>query len=254
MTSTSVAVVIPAYRVAPRVADVIAQIPPEVRHIIVVNDASPDGLSDTLARISDPRLVVLTHAENRGVGGAMKTGIRHALGLGAEIVVKIDGDGQMAPALLPAFLEPLLARRADMTKGNRFDDLSYIRDMPVVRRLGNLALSFLVKAASGYWHLFDPCNGYLALRATLLSRLDLDRLDDRYFFEISLLCEAYHRQAVLEDVPMRPVYAGEPSSLSPLGSISNFVPRLIQRTARRVALQYFMRPIFDSVRRSFREA
>ena len=91
--------------------------------------------------------------------------------------------------------------------------------MPLVRRLGNLALSFLVKLASGYWHVFDPCNGYVAIRASVLRRLNVDRLEDRYFFEISLLCEAYFAKAVLQDMPMQPVYAGETSSLSPIGSI-----------------------------------
>ena len=207
----SIAVVVPAYRVAAHIADVIARIPPEVRHIIVVDDASPDDLPDVLAKVSDVRLVVLRHETNRGVGGAMKTGFRHALTLDADIVVKVDGDGQMDPALIPQFLDPIMCGEADFTKGNRFDDLSVIRHMPFARRLGNLALSFLVKLASGYWSLFDPCNGYLAIRAAVLSRISIDRLEDRYFFEISLLCEAYFAKAVLRDIPMRPVYRGETS-------------------------------------------
>lgn len=236
-----VAVVVPAYRVAPHVTAVIAAIPAAVRHVVVVDDASPDDLQAVLARVTDPRLVVVRHAVNRGVGGAMKSGFRRALELGADVVVKIDGDGQMDPALLPQFLEPLLSGRADVAKGNRFDDLSVIGQMPLVRRMGNLVLSFLVKLASGYWHIFDPCNGYLAVRASVLRRIRIERLAERYFFEISFLCEAYFARAVLADVPMQPVYAGEVSSLSPVGSALDFAPRLLARAGARIALSYFMR-------------
>jgi hypothetical protein len=113
--------------------------------------------------------------------------------------------------------------------------------MPLLRRIGNLVLSFLVKLASGYWSAFDPCNGYVAVRARILRRLDFDRLADRYFFEISLLCEAYFAKAVLQDVPMRPVYGDEPSSLSPIGTIPNFSLGLIRRSLYRVLMTYFMR-------------
>ena len=233
--------VIPAYRVAAYIAGVIARVPPVVGHIVVVDDASPDPLQSVLAAVQDPRLTIVRHEVNRGVGGAMKTGFRHALDLGADVVVKIDGDGQMDPELIPQLVGPIVSGDADFTKGNRFDDLSFIRRMPFVRRLGNMALSFLVKLASGYWHAFDPCNGYVALRASVLRRLNPDRLEDRYFFEISLLCEAYFARAVLQDIPMRPVYAGETSSLSPAGSIADFTPRLVRRSLHRVLMTYFVR-------------
>lgn len=236
-----VAVVIPAYRVASAIAGVVERIPSYVRHIIVVNDASPDNLHEVVATIPDPRLVALRHEANCGVGGAMKTGFLKAIELGADIVVKIDGDGQMDPSLIPNFIDPILDGEADFTKGNRFDNLTYIGRMPLVRRLGNLALSFLVKLASGYWHAFDPTNGYLAIRVDVLRRLNFDRVADRYFFEISLLCETYFTRAVLHDVPMQPVYAGEVSSLSPMGSIGDFAPRLVQRLFYRVFMGYFMR-------------
>lgn len=241
MAPPSIAVVIPSYRVASHVRRVIAAIPDTVRHIIVVDDASPDNLQEVLAGVSDPRLVVLRHDVNGGVGAAMKTGFRQALALDADIIVKVDGDGQMDPALIPLFVEPIISGEADFTKGNRFDDLAVIRQMPLVRRVGNLALSFLVKLASGYWHAFDPTNGYVAVRSRVLRRLNVDRLADRYFFEISLLCEAYFAKAVLQDIPMQPVYAGEPSSLNPLGTIPHFAPRLIQRSIRRFLMAYFMR-------------
>jgi glycosyltransferase involved in cell wall biosynthesis len=240
VTSVIIAV-LPAYRSARHIAGVLARIPPAVAHVLVVDDASPDDLQEVLAGVTDPRLEVLRHAANRGVGAAMKTGFARALELGADVVVKLDSDGQMDPALIPDLIAPILAGEAQLTKGNRFADLTFIRHMPAARRAGNLALSFLVKAASGYWGVFDPCNGYLAVSGTLLRSLRIDQLADRYFFEISLLCEAYHPRATLRQVPMRPVYAGEVSSLNPGKVLFEFLPRLISRTARRIGLAYFMR-------------
>ena len=147
----------------------------------------------------------------------------------------------MDPALIPRLVKPIVSGEADFTKGNRFDDLSVIRAMPFIRRAGNLALSFLVKLASGYWHAFDPTNGYVALRASVLERVNPNRLADRYFFEISLLCEAYFTKAVLQDIPMKPVYGDETSSLSPLAALGDFAPRLVGRSVKRIFLSYFMR-------------
>ena len=236
-----IAVIVPAYRTADTIGKVLAAIPSEVRHVVVVDDASPDSLRDVLVGVEDARVVVIRHAENRGVGGAMKTGFAKALELGADVIVKIDSDGQMDPALLPRFVEPLRSGRADFAKGNRFADLSVVRRMPPLRRAGNLSLSFLVKAASGYWSLFDPCNGYLALRSDLVRALRPEQLADRYFFEISLLCEAYLARAVVVDVPMHPKYDDEVSSLSPGRSLVEFSGRLLGRTARRIGLAYFLR-------------
>jgi dolichol-phosphate mannosyltransferase len=240
-TRLAIAVVIPAYRTAGAIAGIIARIPPEVRHVVVVNDGSPDDMRSALDRIEDPRLTVLTHPENRGVGAAMKTGFDRALELGAEIVVKLDSDGQMDPELIPRLVAPLLEGRADLAKGNRFADLSVIRAMPPLRRAGNLALSFLVKAATGYWSLFDPCNGFLAVRAAVLREVRAAHLADRFFFEISFLCEAYLARAVIADVPMHPAYGDETSSLSPARSLFEFSVRLLSRTARRIGLAYFLR-------------
>ena len=236
-----VAVVLPAYRTASSIRAVIDRVPPSVRHVIVVDDASPDGLSTVVTAIGDPRILLVSHDTNRGVGGAMKTAFERALELGADVVVKLDSDGQMDPALIPAFLAPLTEGRADFAKGNRFADLSVIAAMPRLRRCGNLALSFLVKAASGYWSLFDPCNGYLAISRDLLQEIRRDKLADRYFFEISLLCESYRAGGVVLDIDMHPRYGDEISSLSPMRSLFEFSGGLLVRTARRIGFTYFLR-------------
>ncbi len=236
-----VAAVLPAYRSASSIRTVIEGIPSSVRHVIVVDDASPDGVGAAVSAASDPRVVLVTHEANRGVGGAMKTGFDRALELGADIVVKLDTDGQMDPALIPSLVAPLAEGRADLAKGNRFEDLAVISTMPPLRRIGNLALSFLVKAASGYWSLFDPCNGYIAIRSDLLRGIRRDRLAERYFFEISLLCESYRAEGVALDVGMHPRYGDEVSSLSPARSLFEFSGRLLGRIVSRIGFTYFLR-------------
>src|SRR5690606_26734158 len=134
-----------------------------------------------------PRVRVLNHAENGGVGAAVVTGYEAALAEGADIVVKIDGDGQMDPALIADFVRPLLAGDADYTKGNRFYDIASLQEMPKLRLAGNAVVSLICKIASGYWHVMDPTNGYTAIHRTALSALPLRKIDRGYFFESDML-------------------------------------------------------------------
>ena len=107
----------------------------------------------------------------------MITGFRKALELGAQIIVKIDGDGQMDINHLPDLIAPLRQGKADYAKGNRFRDFAALRRMPLIRRVGNIGLGFLAKAATGYWNLFDPTNGFVAIRGDTLAQLPLDQID-----------------------------------------------------------------------------
>lgn len=237
-----IAVVIPAYRVGREIASVLGGLPRYVRHVIVVDDASPDSTAARVAAAGrrDKRIQLIRHPRNRGVGAAVKSGFRRALELGAQIVVKMDGDGQMDPAFLPALLAPLAQGRADYVKGNRFRDFESLRRMPWVRRAGNLGLSFLTKAASGYWNLFDPTNGYFAVRAEVLARLPLESVDDRYFFETSMLANLYLLNAFVQDVPIPARYAGETSSLSVRRAVLEFPFKLLRTFLRRLLLRYFL--------------
>ena len=159
-TEPVIAVVIPCYRVTKHVLEVIAKIGAEVSAIFAVDDCCPDASGDFITEnCNDARVVVLRNPENMGVGGATLTGYRAAIEAGADVIVKIDGDGQMDPSLIPAFIAPIIEGEADYTKGNRFFDLEEIRAMPKTRLLGNAVLSFATKLSSGYWNLFDPTNG-----------------------------------------------------------------------------------------------
>src|SRR5438046_1214053 len=161
VSSLQIAVVIPCYRVTGQVCDVIARIGAEVDRIYCVDDACPDGSGKLVERtITDPRVKVLYHLTNEGVGGSVLTGYRQALADGNDILLKIDGDGQMDPGLVSHFVEPIASGRADYAKGNRFFNIEDTRAMPIARLVGNGALSFLTKLSSGYWNIFDPTNGY----------------------------------------------------------------------------------------------
>lgn len=241
-TAPVVAVVIPSFRAVASIVDVIQRVGDEATHIIVVDDACPEESGRTVQReINDPRVDVIFNVKNLGVGGAMVAGYRRALELGADICVKLDADGQMDPALIPALVAPILAGNADYAKGNRFFHIRDVMDMPRVRLLGNAGLSFLNKLSSGYWNVFDPTNGFTAVHAVCLKNIELDKLDPGFFFESDLLFRLHLIDAVVVDVPMRAVYADETSNLSPLREAPRFFVRHARNFFKRIFYEYFLR-------------
>ncbi len=239
-----VAVVIPCYKVTRHIAGVIRAIGPEVDLIYCVDDACPEGSGDVIEReIDDARVVVVRHAINQGVGGAVLTGYARAIEDGATVMVKIDGDGQMDPALLGGFINPILRGEADYTKGNRFWDLRQIRQMPLLRRAGNLGLSFMSKASTGYWDIFDPTNGYTAIHADVAARLPTTALSKRYFFETDMLFRLNTMRAVVVDVPMDARYADETSGLHISSILLEFMGKHVRNLFKRIGYNYFLRDL-----------
>lgn len=235
-------VVIPAYKVEKKIAETLRRIPRYIRSIIVVNDNSPDKTAEIVADLAqkDARIVLLAHEKNQGVGGAVLTGFKKAIELDAQIVIKVDGDGQMSHYDLAPLLMPLIAGEADFTKGNRFRDFHALQSMPLVRQIGNMGLSFLVKAATGYWNIFDPTNGFVAIRHEALKSISLEHLHKRYFFETSLLGELYLADALIKDVPYPAVYGDEESNLSITRTLFEFPPKLGILLLRRILIKKFL--------------
>jgi len=239
---TNIDVVIPCFLVNGKVLEVIGRIGPEVRHIIVVDDCCPEAIGDLVeAEANDARCLVLRHLANRGVGGAVVTGYRKALSLGADIVVKVDGDGQMAPELIPHLIRPILMQQADYTKGSRFHSLFDVQSMPKSRLFGNAILSLVTKVSSGYWSVFDPTNGFTAIHSEALGRLSLDNLSERYFFESDMLINLGTIRAVVRDVPMRAKYADEVSGLKISRTAGTFMIRHVREFLKRIVYNYFLR-------------
>ena len=229
---------------AGQVLDVLARVGPEVERIYCVDDACPEASGRLVReRVVDPRVEVLLNPANLGVGGATMVGYRRAVEDGAEVIVKLDGDGQMDPALLPQLVAPVVAGHADYAKGNRFWDLGHIGRMPFIRRVGNLALSFMAKASTGYWNVFDPTNGYTAIHARLLEWLPLERVSPRYFFESDLLFRLGTLRAVVVDVPMDARYGQQASGLRPWGVAGEFAWKHLRNVVKRLGYNYFLRDL-----------
>ena len=237
-----IAVAIPCYKVTQHVMGVIAAIGPEVERIYAVDDACPNHSGQFIEEHNtDPRVRVLYNPENQGVGGAIVTAYKAAIADGMDIVVKIDGDGQMNPALLPQFVRPLLRHQADYTKGNRFFRPESVQGMPPVRLFGNAVLSFLTKLSCGCWNSMDPTNGYTAVRTNVLEELPLDKLERRYFFETDMLFRLNTVRAVVKDIPMDSVYADEESNLKIGKVLPEFLRKHLSRLGRRYVYNYLVR-------------
>jgi glycosyltransferase involved in cell wall biosynthesis len=237
-----IAVVIPCYRETQHVLGVLAGIGAEIGRIIVVDDACPDGTGRLVReRCTDPRVEVLTHEKNKGVGGATITGYRRALELGAEIIVKLDGDGQMDPAMIPLLVKPIAVGEADYTKGNRFHQFLALGRMPPVRITGNMLLSFLSKLSSGYWDVFDPTNGFTATHSKVLRVLPLEKISEGFFFESDMLFRLGLIRAVVKDIPMRARYGNEVSGISIPRIIPEFLIKHYLNVCRRIYYTYFVR-------------
>jgi dolichol-phosphate mannosyltransferase len=235
-------VVIPAYRAAATVLPVIAAIGPEIELIVVVDDSCPEGTAlSVTTRCSDPRVVALMHDANQGVGGAFLTGMRYAIGRGAEIIVKIDADGQMDPSQIPALIHPIVTGQADYVKGDRFFFLTNAASMPSARLIGNLALSFLAKLSSGYWTVMDPTNGFFAIHARVAELLNHERIAKRFFFETDLLFHLGLVRAKVVEFPMRASYGAEVSNLRITNQLAPFLAGHLRNTCRRILYRYFFR-------------
>jgi len=221
-------VVLPAYNEARALAAVVARIPAWVTGIIVVDDASTDDTLTVAQSLTDPRLAVLHHDDNRGVGGAMVTGFRAALDGGYDVVIKMDADDQMDAGELPALVRPIELGMAEYVKGNRFRRTGRPRSMPGSRWFGNVVLSFLTKIASGYWHVFDPQCGFIAVTAPTLRRLKLDGIARDYFFENDMLIRLNVIGARVVDVDTSALYGEETSHVS-IGRVSWSFPLRLAR-------------------------
>jgi glycosyltransferase involved in cell wall biosynthesis len=235
-----VAIVIPCFRVEKQIAQVVASIPRHYRQIICVDDASTDGTAAAIEALRDPRVILIRRTVNGGVGAAVKTGYLEALRRDAVVCVKMDGDGQMSAEDLDVLLEPLLTGDADYAKGNRFVDLGALQRMPRSRLAGNAFLSFASKLACGYWNMLDVTNGFTAIRSSVLRRIAFDRLNDRYFFETSMLIELNILRAAVVDVEMPARYGDERSSMKLSRVITTFPALLLRGLARRFSWRYLI--------------
>ncbi len=237
-----IAAVVPAYNESKLIGQTITTMPEFVDHIIVIDDCSTDDTSAQALKTGDPRVVLIEHEKNTGVGGAILDGHRRALELGADIDVVMAGDAQMDPDYLPNLLDPLCHDGYEFTKANRFFSRTSYAGMPAMRLFGSVVLSFMSKVASGYWNLFDPQNGYTAVRATALRRLDLDAVAIGYEFENDLLIWLNIAGARAKDIPIPARYGDEASTMR----IHKVAPRIARLLFRGFWRRMFLKHVLAS--------
>ncbi len=235
-----VAAVVPAYKEELMISTVIDTMPDFVDHIIIVDDCSPDDTSGAVERADSPRVILIRHEVNQGVGGAIITGHHAAMDIGADINVIMAGDAQMDPAYLPQLLDRVTVEGFGFAKANRFFSPESFEGMPRYRVFGNIVLSFMTKLTSGYWHLFDPQNGYTAIRTEVLRRLPLHAVSRRYSFENDLLIHLNILQVSAVDVPIPAVYADEVSSIKLGRVIPELLNLLFRGFWRRIWYRYVL--------------
>src|SRR5919201_2356285 len=218
-----VAVVVPAHEEEELIGATLGGIPGFVDRIYVVDDASRDATAERASGFGDPRIEVVTHARNRGVGAAIVTGYKRALEEEIDAVGVMAADNQMDPGDLAALVQPVARGEVDYAKANRLFTGQAWELMPRTRYLGNAALSLLTKIASGYWHVADSQAGYTVIARRVLALVDLDRVYTSYGFPNDLLVHLNVWNARVRDFPSRPVYGiGERSGIK----IHRVVPRI----------------------------
>ena len=237
-----IVVVIPCYKVSKQILKVISNIPEQVSNIILVDDQCPEKTGEFVAKnINDPRVTVLTNSENLGVGGATKTGYLQAIKYQADIIVKLDGDGQMNPKDITKLTKAITEEKYNYAKGNRFFTIKNVQQMPIVRKFGNLVLSFMSKLSTGYYEIFDPNNGFTAIDSDYLTQLPLDEIDNRYFFESDMLYQLNLLGAKVLDIPLPAIYKDEHSSLNIWQSIIIFPKKHLINFVKRIIYTYYLR-------------
>ena len=237
-----IAVVIPCYKVTEHLVGVVDSIGSEVSTIFIVDDACPDGSGLFLQSNSrDKRLKYIFHEDNQGVGGAVLSGYKAALETGAEVIVKLDGDGQMDPSLISVIAKPVIEGHADYAKGDRFDSLENLFGMPRIRIFGNAVLSLWAKLSTGYWSITDPTNGFTAIHRRALEAINLDKVRSSYFFESDMLFRLNIANCVVADVPMAARYGSETSSLKIRKVLFEFPWRHTVNLFKRVFYRYYLR-------------
>src|SRR5262245_36685755 len=218
-----VAVVVPAHGEEGLIAATRQGMPGYVDRIYVVDDASSDATAERARGVDDPRVEVIVHEQNRGVGAAIVTGYKRALAERMDATAVMAGDNQMDPDELESLTTPVVRDELDYAKANRLFTGSAWKLIPRNRYLGNAVLSLLTKVASGYWHVADSQAGYTVISLRMLQLLDLERIYTRYGFPNDMLVHLNVWNARVRDFPSRPIYGvGERSGIR----IRRVVPRI----------------------------
>lgn len=244
------AVIIPVYNCKDQVHLVFTHFPFElISLVVIVDDCCPVNSGEVAKAIAEKSrtnpncaIELVRNTVNSGVGGAIKTGVKHVLANHKDIdyMIKVDGDGQMDPKEIHRFIECAEEQDADYVKGNRFTDISLLHRMPKIRLIGNSMLSFIMKVATGNYSIMDPTSGYLLMHRRIFESLNLDKIHNRFFFESSMLGEVALRKLKIAQVPIKTIYGTEESNLSVRKVLMEFPPKILRIFIKRLLYQYFI--------------
>ncbi|WP_336360109.1 glycosyltransferase family 2 protein [Haladaptatus sp. ZSTT2] len=260
----SVGVVIPAYNEQGFVGKVIESVPAFVDHIYVIDDGSTDNtwaeiqaaVSASRTPLAQPmtdggsnaeRVIAIQHGQNRGVGGAIKTGYLRARDDKVDIVTVLGGDGQMDPELLTLVIDPIAEGDAEYVKTNRLLRADHRQSMPRFRYIGNVILTYLTRIASGYWGIGDPQSGYTAISLTALETVDIENMYEFYGYCNDLLVRLNVYKLRVVDVPMPAIYGDEVSHIRYSTYIPNVSKMLFRNFLWRLRVRYLNNGEFSVV-------
>lgn len=239
----SIAVVVPAHNESKLIHLVVEGMPDYVDVIVIVDDKSDDNTVEVVKKLAETesRILLIEHAVNQGVGGAIRTGYIWARDNNMDAAVVMAGDNQMHPDDLPDLLQPIMDDKADYTKGNRLITGEAWKKIPRIRYLGNAALSFLTKIASGYWHIADSQSGYTVINKRSLHRIPLEEIYERYGVPNDILVTLNIHSLRVKDVPIQPIYASEVSGLKIHKVIFSISGLMIRLFFKRMLHRYIIR-------------
>lgn len=243
MISIRTLAIVPSFRAIDTVSVVVEKLSKVVDHVLVVDDACPEGSGKKVAdhhTVSDT-VNVIFRSENGGVGAAMKTGFDWALEQDFKLIVKVDADDQMDVSQIPEMIRIIESGSADMVKGNRFDSVGDLEKMPFLRILGNAGLSLIAKSSSGLWTVNDPTNGFFAISRPALEAIQHRKLSNGFFFESDLLFRVGLANCKVHELPMPAIYGNEKSNLKISRVLFTFPFMHAKNTMKRIAYKYFVR-------------
>lgn len=241
-----IAVVIPCFKVKAQIGRVIEKLPLNlINDVFVIDDCCPEEsgkfVESLIKEKNISNVTIIKNKTNLGVGGATKIGFIEALKNNNDIAIKLDGDDQMDSKNIQKLIKPLTSENYDYAKGNRFFNLEDLKGMPTIRIFGNSVLALLCKLSTGYWNIFDPTNGYIAINLKVLKLLPLDKISNSYFFEIDLLFRLSTIKARVIDIPMTSIYKDEKSNLKIGKVIFEFSRKLFINFVKRIFYNYYLR-------------
>ena len=235
-----IGVVVPAYNEEKLIKATVDGIPDYVNRIYIINDASTDNTAQVIESLDDPRIFVITHEVNKGVGAAIVNGYRQALKENMDITAVMAGDNQMNPAQLPNLLLPIIEGKADYTKGNRLISAEFRGGMNKWRLTGNAMLTLITKIGSGYWHIMDPQNGYAAISKRALMNIEIDTLYTYYGYCNDLLVKLNTFGFRTMDVVMPARYGQERSTIKYSNYMGKVSLMLFRKFLWRLKMKYMI--------------